>query len=322
MILSQTSSNNDNEFIKILSNSLEMLKGGRLNEALDGFLSLKGNLSHQADEVVNSGIKCCKYWINKFDQINKNEGTDYEKGITLIDELQTFEKNHLNENKKVMNSVISSVLLKVIGLLKEDLGLGLNSDSVKSVYLIALSYKKIGDYKNAIKYLEEVVSKDKNDANAIALLADCYSLISEADKAKVLFREAFFIDPSIIDLTKLESNLILSLLSNMKVYDFKYEDLVFFIPVYGRVLGFFNVYRELFPVELKKIENEIFVLESAMKDTVDNNQKRARLLNCYLWLYDYYTIKKSEESILLIENKIRNISVEIYEYLKKQKLGE
>ena len=331
MILSQTTSNTDNELIKTLSNSLESLKSGQLNEALSDFLILKGKGilkekgGMELGEIVESGIRCCKYWIDKFEEINKNgEETDYEKGIALINELQIFEKNNINENenKKVINSVISSVLLKIIGLLKDDLGLGINNDSVSSLYLIALSYKKIGDYKNAIKYLEEVVSKNKNDANGIALLADCYDLISETDKAKVLFREAFFINPQIIDLKKLESTLILNLLSNLKAYGFDDNDLVSFIPVYGRVLGFFNVYRELFPVELKKIENEIFLLENSIKETTENNQKKAKLINCYLWLYDYYTIKESGKDMLLFENKIKNMSVEIYEYLKKQKLGE
>ena len=53
-----------------------------------------------------------------------------------------------------------------------------------------------------------------------------------------------------------------------------------------------------------------------------DNFIQAKLLNLYLWLYDYYNIKNTnKDKILEIENNIKNLSQNIYELLIKNDRG-
>ena len=53
-------------------------------------------------------------------------------------------------------------------------------------------------------------------ASILAEMADCYALCGEEKTSKVLFREAFFINPETIDLDFLESELIECLVKKTK----------------------------------------------------------------------------------------------------------
>ncbi|HOJ64108.1 MAG TPA: hypothetical protein PLE45_06775 [Spirochaetota bacterium] len=310
--------NDDSELIKAASRSLELLKNGTLIEAQNSFEELLK--SHFNNDIAESGLKACKYWqtrINKLDSIKEN----IAKGKFLLNEWKKFENfiEGTRFNKKVLASIIYFVHKKALDFLKKDLAENRIIDA-ELIYLTGIANKKIGDYKNAIVCFEKAINIDINNANIIAQLADSYALIDEDEKAKLLFREAFFIEPDIIDIDSLDSNIIHTIISKLYEFHISEKDIKSWIPIYGRVLGLFNVYRELMPVEYGRLKQEIFYLEKEINVESDYmNSKRARLINCYLWLYDYFLIKgNSEKELLQIEDNIKSLSQDIYNLLKNK----
>lgn len=314
---------NDNEYFKNVNLTLDLLKKGQIEEAQKAFSEiLKKNFSNQ---IADSGIKCCKYWIprlNKIDQTNDH----YEKGKQLFSDWKNFElfmNNIKNFHARVKSSIMFFVFNSALEHFKKDLRENRILD-LQTSYMIALSYKKIGDYENAIKYFEEALSIENNNSNVISQLADCYALIDEEKKAKILFREAFFIDPSSIELEDLDSNIITSIISKMLEMRIPTDEMKHWIPVYGRVLEIFNIHRELIPSELNKLKREIFYLEKHFYNDIQNdNYLKAKLLNYYFWLHDYLILINRSDELTELEYKIKFVSEEIYNlFTKKIKLEQ
>ena len=147
-----TKDNNDSEMIKSINRSLELLKEGYLSEALTLFtenLKIKWN-----DSLSESGIKCCKYWIQRLSKIDL-QNDDYEKGKLLFSEWEKFESFTItikNFNKKVINNAMYLIYTKALNAFKKDL-LDNKIVDLETSYMIGLAYKKIGDYNNAVFYL-------------------------------------------------------------------------------------------------------------------------------------------------------------------------
>lgn len=309
--------NDDSELIKLSSRSLELLKNGSLTEAQGFFESLLR--SHFNNEIAESGLRVCKYWqarLNKVSLIKESIG----KGKFLLNEWKKFEKfiEGIRFNKKVLESIMYFIHKKSLDFLKKDLIENRIIDA-ELIYLTAIANKRIGDYRNAIIQFERTMGIN-NNANVLAQLADSYALIDEEEKAKLLFREAFFVEPDIIEIESLDSNIIHTIISKLYEFNIPENEIKHWIPIYGRVLNIFNVFRELMPVEYGRLKQEIFYLEKEIENESHYiNSKRARLINCYLWLYDYFLIKgNSQREILEIENIIKNLSYDIYNLLKNK----
>ena len=308
---------NENNIIKSTSRSLDLLRYGKFDEALNSFyLILKSNYSNY---IAESGIKCCKYWLSRINKINQID-ENYEKGKTLFKEWKKFEnftKSIKNIHKKVITNTMFFIFNTALDAFKKDLRKNRLLDFETS-FIIALSYKKIGDFKNAIKYFEESFSIQNDNSNIIAQLADCYALIDQEKKAKLLFREAFFLEPSSIELDLLDSNIITYIITKMIESNISKKELNYWLPIYGRILNIFNIYRELIPTEILKLNREISYIEKNFKNQIEkDNCLKTKLLNCYFWLYD--NNKNNKNDLTLIEEKIRNISEKIYIIFKNNK---
>jgi len=308
---------NDSEIIKSVNRSLELLKIGNLQDALFSFEEILK--FHYSDLIAESGIKCCKFWIPRIHRFSSVED-GLQKGKLLIEEWNKFEvfiQSIKNIQQKVVNQLMCFIYNEALVSFKKDL---INNKivDIETLFIVAKAYKKMGDYQNSISYFEKIIECDRNNSQVLAELADCYALIDEIKKAKILFREAFFIDPSSIDIKSLESELIQKIIQKTIDNRISKGDLNYWIPVYAKVFNIFNIYRDLLPIEFGKLKQEIFYLEKNFNLSEDGFYK-ARLLNCYFWLYDYYQIKKSDYKDLVdIENKIKNISIEIYSIFKNQ----
>lgn len=307
---------NEVDNIKFMNKSLDLLKNGNFLEALNNFNELLKN--HYSDAIVDSGIKCCKYWIpriSKFEFMKDNS----LKGKTIIEEWKRFE-NFIGSLKNIEEKVVSNIMYYIYNLALQSFKKDLHENKIidiETTYFIAVSYKRIGDYDNSIVYFQDILKNDSHNSNAMALLADCYALVDEDRKSKLLFREAFYIDPLNIDFNLLESDIISTIKTKTEEFKIPKEEINYWIPVFGRVYGIFNIYRELIPVELGKLKQEIFYLETNHDKFRSDVFYKPRLLNCYLWIYDYCLIKSDKTSLFSVEEKIKDISPELYDILKK-----
>ena len=179
-----------------------------------------------------------------------------------------------------------------------------------------LCYKKLGDFETSLRFLKDANNLLPEYSPILAEMADCYALCGEEKIAKVLFREAFYIDAQKIDIDFLESDLITRLISRVEEENFKDEVLKEWIPVYGVLLGVLSIKRELRAFEVGKLKQAVFSLENELKESGSKPEILIpRLINHYFWLVDYYVNSKDDDrarvniSEILLKIKLLNPKV-------------
>ena len=272
----------------MLKNVYETLKNGAFGDA-GSLLEEALSIDFDNSEVV-CALKCVGFWMEK--EQRYNEITDsFERGEYLIKQWDAFltflergEERFEQGKYSLKQWVFSKALNDFTALLDEPSG----SDP-EILYRIGRCYKGMGNYKQALEYLEACNHQKTDDPKIIAELADCYAFINETQAAKVFFREAFFLNPQKVDLKTLESMMIQRLIEKLKSLDFDGPALSEWIPVYGVLYGVFNVKRELRSLEYGKLKQSIFTLQSKLAEEGKKEIKtEPRLLNRYFWLIDHY----------------------------------
>ena len=180
---------------------------------------------------------------------------------------------------------------------------------------IGLCYKQLGDYDTALRFLSDANLINSEKASILAEMADCYALCGEEKTSKVLFREAFFINPQDIDISLLESNLFCKLYDEIAKSRKDKAIIAEWFPVEGVLLGVLNVKRELRALEVGKLKQSIYALETELKNEgVEPLITIPRLINNYFWLIDHYTtIREDRSKITEILLKIKLLNADVYE---------
>ena len=206
---------------------------------------------------------------------------------------------------------IFSIALKYYQAMFNDASVQPNADLYRK---IGLCYKKLGDYETALKYLESANSILTDSSTVLSEMADCYALCGEERIAKVLFREAFFIEPQKVDLTLLDSDLICNLIEKTEALGYSGSVLQEWIPVYGVLYGVFSVKRELRALEIGKLKQSIYSLENSVREAGDDEKLLVpRLINHYFWLIDHYlTVNEDRARINETLLKIKLLDANIY----------
>lgn len=244
-------------------------------------------------------MKCANFWIPCIDQIT-SLSSNFEKGESFIAHWKKFTNQLGKESQNyeqtlyaLRKGIFTNTLERYKDLLKETGQLQKN----EGVARMGLCHKKLGDYETALKFYCDAIQKNPNAADILAEMADCYALAGEEKTAKVLFREAFFLNPQQIDIQLLESELICRLHNKISSLGYTGEALQEWLPVYGVLYGVFNIKRILRAFEVAKLKQSIFTLESELKDVDgDINLLIPRLINRYFWLIDHYSSDKDERS--------------------------
>lgn len=190
------------------------------------------------------------------------------------------------------------------------------SDSVDPLVFLHMGMceKILGNYEDAIRCCEKAAAHLHDNPEVLCHLADGYALLEETDRAKVLFREAFFHDPQKIELTFLESEMIHRLIAHVS-QRFKDRNAVKeWIPVYGTILGIFSVKRELRAVEYGRLRQSIYSLECELANQPNRRAMlEPRLLNRYFWQIDHLVNQKEpQEKIADVLIKIKSVNPEIH----------
>jgi tetratricopeptide (TPR) repeat protein len=265
------------------------------------------------NEEIKHALKCVNWWLENTRRIDDIK-TPFEKGslfISLFKQyyvfLGQFDRKFDQCQYAVRFFVYSKALFFFEGLLK-NLSSQHAGDDPGLLLLVGRCYKGLGNYDEALNYLEQAAHIKREDAETLAEVADINALLSQTKIAKALFREAFFLDPSKVNLRSLESALILKLRDEVAALGFKDDELCEWIPVYGYLWGVFSIKRELKQMEAGRLKQSIFSLEAEYDA---NPSRRAvlkpRLINHYFWLYDHY--ENSHEDSSLLEEVLLKIKV-------------
>ncbi|MDR3301229.1 MAG: tetratricopeptide repeat protein [Spirochaetaceae bacterium] len=296
----------------------------------EAFKYLKEGDAGRAIEIIESALridydepellwtlKCVSWWLEK---IKCLEGipSPYDRGIFIMSQWKGFygflDKigGSFDNGRYAVRRFVSALALENF---KEVLSEGgLRHDPVLDLQ-IGRCYKGSGEYEAALEYIQKAARHMRESGEALAELADVEALLGEAKQAKVLFREAFFVDPEKIEVRSMESQEIVQLAGMVRKTGVPSDTLAEWIPVYGALFGVFSVKRELKASELSRLKQEIFTYEN---DVRNNNEEKnilvPRLLNRYLWLLDHYeNTNESGASINEVLYKIKFIDAAIYD---------
>ena len=270
------------------------------------------------NEETKHALKCVNWWLEQLDKVKKINNL-YEKGgviLSLFKRYWVFLDSIAGNYDVCQYAIRHYVYSYALECFRDLLGEGVNQYDPDLLLLVGRCYKGVGNYDEALKYLEQAVRFKREDGETLAELADVNALLGETNAAKALFREAFFLNPERIDLRAMESEMIVrlreKLLQDRKLSE---EELREWIPVYGRLWEVFSVIRELKPIEFGRLKQSIFTLETECRgNPAQCALLKPRLINRYFWLIDYYT--SNNEDPALIEGvllKIKTTDSEIYE---------
>ncbi|MDR1250583.1 MAG: hypothetical protein LBK62_00290 [Treponema sp.] len=270
------------------------------------------------NEELKYALKCVHWWIENTKRLEEFQNP-YEKGGFILSRLKQyyifldrFDEVYDHCQYAVRRYVFSSALR----CFEDLLGDSVNQHDPGLLLLVGRCYKGVGNYIEALKYLEQAVRFKREDSETLAELADVNALLGEDRIAKILFREAFFLDPGKIDLRSMESELVLRLRDRLAAErGYGGVELCEWMPVWGRLWGLFSVKRELKQVEVGRLKQSIFSLEAERQNNPgEDSLLKPRLLNRYFWLVDHY--ENTREDPALIEEillKIKITDPEIYE---------
>jgi tetratricopeptide (TPR) repeat protein len=262
------------------------------------------------NEEIKHALKCVHWWHSQLRRIEDIKDP-YEKGgflISLLKQYYVFLEQLDNQYEQCQYAVRYFVYQTALFFFEGLLGSASNQHDPGLLLLVGRCYKGIGNYDEALNYLEQAVRFKREDAETLAEVADINALLAETKAAKALFREAFFIDPSKIDINFLESGLIRHLWEQVAALGYKNELIGEWIPVYGYLWGVFSIKRELKQMEVGRLKQSIFTLEAEYEANPARREViKPRLLNRYFWLIDHY--ESSREDSSLIEETLLKIKV-------------
>jgi tetratricopeptide (TPR) repeat protein len=273
-------------------------------------------------------LKCLNWWLEKIKRLDDFHDP-YERGEYILSEwkpyydfLERIGKTEASGREaRVLNSEDSCqyAVKRFVYSLALDFFLaviGENNQQDPALLLQAgRCCKGAGNWEEALKYLELASRYKREDSAILSELADVNALLGDARAAKVLFREAFFLDPQGIDLKAMESEMILALRDKVISLGQTGPELAEWIPVWGCIWGIFSIKRELKPVELGRLKQSILSLESEFRSKSGGSPHiKPRLLNRYFWLIDH--CEHSRDTLGLMDEtmlKIKVIDPVVYE---------
>ncbi|MBQ4378633.1 MAG: hypothetical protein II821_05490 [Treponema sp.] len=271
-----------------LTKAYKLLEEGNPSEARKILASV---LEYNFDNPeISFAHWCCSYWIDFIRKLPSLE--PYEQGDGLIARWKSFKPDyeaHKAFRQKTVCAVqkgIFSLALKAYENAGED---GSDSQVAELYRKKGLCYKKLGNYEAALDLLTKAYNISPQSAVILAEMADCLALCGEDRNAKVLFREAFFIDAQRVEIDFLDSELICCLIRQVREKGYTGAALQEWIPVYGVLFGVFNIKRELRPQEAGRLRQDIFATENEIKDPSNDSKVLVpKLINMYFWLIDHY----------------------------------
>ncbi|MCL1814432.1 MAG: hypothetical protein FWG27_01220 [Treponema sp.] len=267
-----------------------------LNEAL--------TLNFEHAEVVYA-LKCLSWWQERFKKLHEQDPCD--RGRFILSQWKSFygflDRIGEGDYDSCLYAVKSFVFSTALECFDGILGDGENQHDPALLLLAGRCYKGVGNFEEALKYLEQAARFRREDGETLSELADVNALLEETRAAKALFREAFFVDPLGVDIRNMDSQLILRLADLVRKEGHSGQELLEWMPIYGALYGVFSVKRELKLAELGKLKQSIFTLENEVRGKAGKQGEAVsplipRLINRYLWLIDHYEYVKADPALI------------------------
>lgn len=310
-------------------NSLSFYYESALNYIQDGQYEEASRLMQKAvfidleSRLPGLVIKSCDFWAHRLKKMGFL--SPLERAVYVYDAWVSFHQNIVRSDLMALDRVIYAIRMQVFGLLIEQLkGCAEVEHDTSYALALARAYKYRGDYDEAIDVYTLILETEIRHSAVLAELADCYAIIDEEIRAKILFREAFFHNVEDIVFANLESVMIKQLYQKtVELQLFEEPYLLDWVAVYGVVYGVFNYSRELSKSEYTRLNHSIHALRSQIEEHPQKSHfLKPKLIYRLFWLIDYFLANQvdavvTKENIEKVLFEIKFLDERVY---KKYKL--
>jgi tetratricopeptide (TPR) repeat protein len=316
----------DDPSLNGLSQVNQLIQEGAFQEAVD-----------KLDELMDAdpdypglieAYRTAKFWLNRSDELSSlDEGR--RKADFLMKEWKEYEE-YVHERNMQESSAYRSVMMYVFNTASEhyrrayvkqedtggDFDLLLN---------VGACFLRLGDYQKTVDTLEYASRSFNSNASLLAMLAEASYHLNDIPKSLWYFREAFFIDPSGIDLSLIKAEPVRQLAELAGARQRNCSDVREWIPVYGFLSDIFYVRKNLQERQVDNLKEQIYALETSYqrmnRDQIEESNILPRLITRYLWLLDYFEFQQySLDRISQIRDRLLQIDrVMFEEYFRKQR---
>jgi tetratricopeptide (TPR) repeat protein len=282
----------------------EITVGSLLELKRQIYESLKNGEIEQADELANNALteaindseldgilKIIKFWQNREKYFVFDESAN--NGEALFDEWDRFMDfciaNKI-DNKKAVLAVKSYVFKMIVDMLIEYYRIVPVKDK-ETLILLGEAFYETGLIEKAIETLEYAMNvfREDDDVRIYLLLGDMYAETGDEELAMVMFGEAFFKFPQLVSLDKVDFPALHKLEKMICDDGFDGNEIVEWMPVYGYFYSGLTARRGIGYEEYLGLQNKIREYEkSLVVDKKVINIIIPRLINYYLWVFDYY----------------------------------
>jgi tetratricopeptide (TPR) repeat protein len=317
----------ENSFINLLNEGYSLMREGNFFEAVKGLEDLM-NKDPDFPGVIDA-YRTARFWYNRVDELNSIP-SGKRKADFLMSEWAVYD-NYAQENKAYNSNAYKSIMTYVFSMASENYRDAFvkqeeSTDNFDLLLNLGNCFLRLGEYQKAVDTLEYVGKSYNSNARLLSILAEANYHLGETTKSLWYFREAFFIDPSEINLDLIKAEPV------KRLYDIALQkcssaiDPKEWIPVFGFIYDIFYVRKNLQERQVDIIKDDLYRLEinfqQMNKDQIETSNVLPRLLNRYLWLLDYYEFQNySYENITQIKARLMNIDPNLFEeYFTKNKL--
>ncbi|MBN2038968.1 MAG: hypothetical protein JW864_02935 [Spirochaetes bacterium] len=270
--------------------------------------------------------RTAKFWVNR-----SGELSGLEKGRQTADflmrEWESY-KDYASKNNMIDSTAYTCVMKNIFFNASEHYKIAFQTqesitDNFDLLVNLGTCFLILGEYKPSIETLEYARSSNRNDAKLNSLLGEAYFHIDEISRGLLFFKEAFFINPSDIDLNILKSEPVQSLIRVTKERKPECRDVREWIPVFGFIEDIFYARRNINSQQVETIKREIYSLEKNCRDMskekIPESNIVPRLINKYIWMLDYFRFQNyNYESISEIRNRLVVLDKDIFETFFKE----
>lgn len=283
----------DDPLLQGSNEAFSMIEEGNFRKASD----LLNRLLTQEPSYpgLAAGYRTARFWENRQGELEKKQDGK-EKADFLMKQWVVFEKYAAEkeiEKARAYEAVMKYVFFHAAEHYRHAFQ---NLEDAGGDFDLLLNlgdcFLRLQEYRKTIDTLEYARNSYKSSARLLAILAEAWYHQDDIPRSLLYFKEAFFIEPSEIDLNLLSAKPIHEILALMEADGREFHDRREWIPIYGYVHDIFFVRAKLNRHQVEHIGNEIYNLELNFQKL--NKEQRAstnvlpRLINKYLWMMDYY----------------------------------
>ena len=319
----------DDPILNNINIANKLIQEGNFETALNMLSELMKDNNIDPDYPgLEAGYRTAKFWFNRKDEI-ANLAVGKKTADFFMSEWKSFEK-YAQEKIIQRSDAYQAVMMYVYYKTSEHYSLSFRNqedtgNDLELLLNLGSCFLKLGDYQKTVETLEFAARSYNANAKLLSLLGEAYYKLDDLPKSLLYFREAFFTDPSVIDLSMITSDYIIRLIELINEERKNCFDVREWIPVYGLITDTFSERKMMQERQIESIKVRVATLEvnyqKMSKDQIDSSNVLPRLLAGYLCLLDYFEFQNYNfDNISQIRDRLLKIDHSLFEnFLNKKR---